>query len=244
MKRFSSTMLLISVFVVLPLNVTANSFLKQFISPGDLVFDIGAHVGKKTMEYLNLGASVVCFEPQPICIAVLRGKFANNPCVRIEEKGLADKSGVLSLAVCNVANTISTFSDEWQAKDGRFYSTGYRWNDHINVEVVTLDAMIAKYGCPAFCKIDVENFEYEVLTGLTQPIPSLSFEFAIEILHNTKKCLNHLVSLGYKKFNFAIAENECLALVEWVSAEQLIAMIEQTSRTYHLLWGDVYAKFN
>jgi FkbM family methyltransferase len=244
MKRCLSLIFLISALIALPLNAIQESFLRQFISPGDLVFDVGAHVGKKTIEYLNLGASVVCFEPQPVCIATLRGKFVNNPRVWIEEKGLADKPGILSLAICNVANTISTFSDEWQAKDGRFYSTGYRWNNHINVEVVTLDAMIARFGCPAFCKIDVENFEYEVLTGLTQPIPALSFEFAIEILHNTKKCLDHLVSLGYKKFNFAIAENECLALAEWVSAEQIIDAIEQTSRTYHLLWGDVYAKFD
>lgn len=243
MKIFSSILLIISVFIVIPVNAIQDSFLKQFISPGDLVFDVGAHVGKKTIEYLNLGASVVCFEPQPNCAIILQGKFGSNGRVRIEQKGLADKPGVLSLAVCNVANTLSTFSDEWQ-EAGRFNAMGYRWNDNIQVDVVTLDAMIARYGCPAFCKIDVENFEYEVLKGLTQTIPVLSFEFAIETFHNTKKCIDRLVSLGYKKFNFAIAENERLVLNDWVSAEQIIDVIEQESCKYHLLWGDVYAKFN
>lgn len=223
-------------------NSTEGHFLRQFISPGDLVFDVGANIGKKTVEYLRLDASVVCFEPIPDCVSILRKKFSNNS-VRVEQKGLADKVGTLTLAVCRSSNTISTFSDEWKTH-GRFHNMGARWNDHIQVEVVTLDDMIARYGCPAFCKIDVENFEYEVLQGLTQPIPALSFEFHIEMLHNAKKCLNYLLNLGYRKFNFAIAENEYLVLADWVSAEQLIDTIEQKSHEQSWLWGDVYAKFN
>jgi len=163
--------------------------------------------------------------------------------VYIEEKGLADKPGILTLTVCTSSNTISTFSDEWQLH-GRFHDMGAQWNKHIQVEVVTLDAMIAQYGCPTFCKIDVENFEYEVLKGLTHPIPALSFEFAIEMLHNTKKCLNYLISLGYRKFNFALEENQQLFFNDWVSAEQVIDTIERRSQNHSLIWGDIYAKLH
>ncbi len=243
MKRYSVFLIVIPVVFYTSVYSTENNFIRQFISPGDLVFDVGANIGLLTTKYVNLGATVVCFEPQPDCAETLRKKFKNNP-VYIEEKGLADKPGTLTLAICKTANTISTFSDEWQSENGRFYSQfGARWNDHIQVEVDTLDAMIACYGCPAFCKIDVENFEYEVLAGLTQPIPVLSFEFAIEVLHNTKKCVNHLVSLGYRKFNFAIADQN-FALVDWVSAEEVMDAIEQASHERSLLWGDVYAQFD
>ena len=43
---------------------------------------------------------------------------------------------------------------------------------------MTLDALIAENGLPAFVKIDVEGFELAVLRRpQTQPLPALSFEF-------------------------------------------------------------------
>jgi len=243
MKKYSAVVVLIMALMIIPLNATENNFLRQFMAPGDLVFDVGANIGNKAIQYVNLGATVVCFEPQPRCLDILRNKFKDNPCVYIDERGIADKPGTLTLAVCEYADTISTFSNEWQ-ENGRFHTMGYRWNGRVQVDVVTLDDMITRYGCPVFCKIDVENFEYEVLKGLTQPIRFVSFEFAIETFHNTKKCIDHLVSLGYKEFNFAIAENESLVIVDWVSGEQIIDAIEQESSKKRLLWGDVYARFN
>jgi len=38
-------------------------FYNQFISPNDLVFDIGANVGNRTRPLLNIGAKVVAVEP-------------------------------------------------------------------------------------------------------------------------------------------------------------------------------------
>ena len=37
----------------------------QFVRPGDLVFDIGAHVGDRVASFRRLGARVVAVEPQP-----------------------------------------------------------------------------------------------------------------------------------------------------------------------------------
>ena len=38
-----------------------------------------------------------------------------------------------------------------------------RWDRSVEVEVTTLDELIAEHGVPAFCKIDVEGFEADVL---------------------------------------------------------------------------------
>jgi hypothetical protein len=37
----------------------------QFVEPGDLVFDIGAHAGNRTRAFAALGCRVVALEPQP-----------------------------------------------------------------------------------------------------------------------------------------------------------------------------------
>ena len=141
----------------------------QLIEEGDLVFDIGANEGGKTDELLKLGARVICVEPQPDCANILRKKYQNNPNVKVIEKGLADREGCMKLSICSSANTLSTFSENW--KKGRF--SQYQWNKTIDVEVTTLDRLIEIYGFPKYCKIDVEGFEFEVIRGLSKPIPFL-----------------------------------------------------------------------
>ena len=43
----------------------------QFVRPGDLVFDVGAHVGDRIAAFRRLGARVVAVEPQPALVRTL-----------------------------------------------------------------------------------------------------------------------------------------------------------------------------
>lgn len=221
--------------------------LDNILKKGDLVFDVGANIGNKTDTYLQKGAKVVCFEPQPQCVKTLRTKYRNNPNVTIEPSGLADSEGSLDLFICTNANVLSTFSHQWMT-DGRFADGGVKWDKKITVPVYTLDQMINKHGRPNFIKIDVEGFEYKVLKGLTLNSDYLSFEFTQEHRDNMEKCLDILEGLGYKVFNFGIAEDEKFALANWVCRKDLLARLDKTIRDRGLLfkkefWGDIYAKF-
>lgn len=215
-------------------------FIRQFVKPGNLVFDVGANKGEKTDLYCNCGARVVCFEPQQACISILREKFKHNSHVKIEQVGLADKDGFLKFMQCTGSNTISTFSSDWVEK-GRF-AHNYTWDKTYLVPVKTLDQMIAKYGVPHFCKIDVEGFEYTVLKGLSTPIPYISFEYCEEFFDATVKCVMHLKSLGYKNFNFSIAETDQLVF-SWLAPEVFLENLKKLvqEKKYTQLWGDVYA---
>ena len=42
-----------------------DALYRQFVKRGDLVFDIGAHVGDRVAAFRRLGAKVVAVEPQP-----------------------------------------------------------------------------------------------------------------------------------------------------------------------------------
>ena len=216
-----------------------HNFIGQFVNRGDLVFDVGANQGLKTDLYLSIGAKVICFEPQPHCVEFLTKKYQNNQDVAIVNKGLAAKSGQLELSICDQANVLSTFSEQW--KTGRF--ANQKWEKKVTVEVTTLDEMIKTWGLPQFCKIDVEGFEHQVLQGLSQPIPYLSFEFTIEFIDNAKKSIQHLVSLGYSLFNFTQEDQSKLAISEWVGEAQLFYSIESKSTYQKSLWGNIYAKY-
>jgi FkbM family methyltransferase len=223
------------------------TFVREFVSPGALVFDVGAHVGNKSAVYLSLGAHVVCIEPQPFCIAELKKRYANNPAVSIEGVGLAENERFLDMQICSGSTTLSTCSSEWTAHS-RHRQRGYFWDKVLTIPVKTLDQIIKKYGVPDFCKIDVENFELEVFRGLSRPIPCISFEFHTETFHNAIACLDYLENLGYNKFNFAAGEYPQFILNEWVIKQEIIQRLDAYKEVYlkkekDPLWGDIYARY-
>ena len=48
-----------------------DALYRRFVKRGDLVFDIGAHVGDRVAAFRRLGARVVAVEPQPALASTL-----------------------------------------------------------------------------------------------------------------------------------------------------------------------------
>lgn len=205
-------------------------FYSNFVSPGDLVFDVGAHIGRMTEVFLSLGARVVCVEPVPHCIKILKKKFGNNDNVKIVEKGLSDREGKLTFYICEKRCSFSTFSEKYKPKITK----------KIQVPVTTLDLVIEKFGKPKFCKIDVEGFELQVLRGLSSKICFMSFEFTEKLLEDTKFCIDHILCLGKAKFNFSFYNQFKLTSKKWLNSKQLLDKLESEPNKY--LWGDIYVK--
>ena len=210
----------------------------QFIQPGDLVFDIGAHVGDRIAAFRRLGARVVAVEPQPALLFTLNLIYGRDRNVTIERKAIGRNTGTMRMMI-NIDNpTVSTASDALvhAARDAGGWE-GQNWEKSIEVPATTLDALIATHGRPAFIKIDVEGFEEEALAGLTQPIKALSFEFTTIQRDVARACVERCVSLNFLQFNAALGESQELG--EWRSAETMARWLDDLPHAANS--GDIYA---
>jgi FkbM family methyltransferase len=212
----------------------------QFIRPGDLVFDVGAHVGDRIGAFRRLGASVVAVEPQPALVRTLRLLYGRNRAVTIEPVAVGREPGAIDLRL-NIDNpTVSTASDAFvRAADGAPGWQGQAWTRTLRVPVTTLDALIGRHGRPAFIKIDVEGFEAEALAGLSQPVSALSFEFTTIQRDVAAACVERCVALGFTRFNAALGESQCFAHANWQSAGDIENWLETLPVQANS--GDVYA---
>jgi FkbM family methyltransferase len=213
---------------------------RQFINRGDLVFDIGSHVGDRVASFRRLGARVVAVEPQPALVKVLKLIHGRNPAVTIEAVAVGREAGSADLMINPGNPTVSTASQEFVS--AAQHAAGWesqRWTKTIRVPVTTLDALIAKHGRPAFIKIDVEGFEAEALAGLTQQVRALSFEFTTIQREVARACIERCRALGYTRFNSALGESQLLIHDHWVGADAMTAWLAALPHSANS--GDIYA---
>jgi len=167
----------------------------QFISKGDLVFDVGANLGQKSEIFIALGARVKAFEPNPYCIPHIRKICGAAPDFELVETALGAEQGRAALHFVATASTASLLKD-WSGLQSEKEAP-----KKVNVEMTTLDQQIRRFGVPDFCKIDVEGFEAEVLRGLSRAPKMLTFEFLRQDKDRLLECLELLQNVGMTKVN-------------------------------------------
>ena len=212
----------------------------QFVRPGALCFDIGAHLGNRIGHFRALGARVVALEPQPALMRILRLLYRTDPGVTLIEAAAGGAPGTAPLFVPAANPTVASLSPGWVAavsRDPDF--RGMLWRERAIVAVTTLDALIAEHGMPDFCKIDVEGFESEVLKGLTHPIAALSVEYVRATLDIALEAVTRLSALGRYHFNLSPGESMRLAAPDWCSAREIVERLKALSANHGS--GDVYA---
>jgi FkbM family methyltransferase len=203
---------------------------RDFVRPGDLVFDIGANIGENAVLFAGLGCRVVAVEPVRAAaeaIPPLEG-------IRVVRRAVGARRGSLELLVCSGALDISTASPEWRDRMvGAGLASG-PWDAREEVDMCTLDDLIDEFGVPAFVKIDVEGYELDVLLGLSRALPALSLETHAALADKGEACVRRLDELGFREF--ALSEGHSAVLSPWTDARGAADAVGRVE------WGDLYAR--
>lgn len=224
-------------------NKKMDAIYARFLKAGDLAFDVGSHVGDRAGSFLRLGAKVVAVEPQPALSTVLKLFYGRNPSFHLVRAAVGAREGEIELKLNTRNPTVATASDDFiKSADAAPGWEGQEWDDRIKVPMTTLDALIARYGKPAFVKIDVEGFEDEVLAGLSQPLDALSLEFTTIQRGVALTAIKRLAAMAPYRFNAALGESQEFAHPQPLSAEAIGRWIAELPMDANS--GDVYASLN
>jgi len=217
-------------------------FYRELVPAGSLVFDVGAHVGSRTRSLLATGAHCVAIEPQPAFAELLQRLFSGNPQVSLVTDAVGREPGQAELHVSSRHPTVSTLSSEWVSRVAP--TSGFEavdWDQTVPVAVTTLDTLIAEYGLPVFCKIDVEGMEAEILAGLSVAIPIVAVEYIPATIDIAQACVERLEQLGVYEYNLSPGETHTMHFTDWVDAAALNKELQRIASS-GVSSGDLYAR--
>ncbi|BDA86448.1 hypothetical protein Sa4125_39900 [Aureimonas sp. SA4125] len=242
--RFASAIGLIRSLLVYhgqPWQVMAmRRFMRALVKPGALAFDIGAHAGNRSLALAKAGARVVAVEPQPAFRKILQ-RIASGRAIDVRGEAVGRADGSARLKISRRHPTLSSIIPDWPGRIGA--TRGFEsveWDEEIEVPMVTLDALIRRHGRPDFVKIDVEGSEADVLEGLSQALPLISFEYLPAAMDIAERCLDRLSQLGPYEFNLVVGERQRFHAEGWMPAGDFRHFLRCVSLSGAS--GDVYAR--
>jgi len=216
------------------------NFYSSLIRKGDLVFDVGAHVGRYSEIFTDLGATVVSIEPNPRCCEQLR-RLAKVRDVHVEQCAAGDTPGKLKLRICDNSVLSTVSEDYYQEASKSPIHKGEHWTESVDVQIVRLDQLAKRYGIPAFVKIDAEGYDDRVLLGMSFRPRVLTFEYHSHVVRDVPvRCFQApVLSSGYE-FNFSRGLSLTYASEKWLGAKELQERLVEFAGDE--VYGDVVAR--
>ena len=215
-------------------------FYRNHIAPGSRAWDIGAHLGSRTRVWLELGARVTAYEPEPVCAAVLENWFGGCPGFRLRACAAGSREGTASIHISDRHPTLATLSGDWvQRTRTRPRFEGIQWNQRREIPMVRLADEEKRFGAPDFIKIDVEGFEPDVIHGLGTMPRTLSFEVLPGEIPNALECIDELERRGSWMWNLAVGESFRMTFPAPVHRGTLESLLKELKPSHR--GGDIYA---
>jgi FkbM family methyltransferase len=165
---------------------------------GDLVFDLGAHCGVSTYrlsKLVGVEGKVIAFEPDPLNYGILKRN--------IERHGLENVVAV-NIAVAGETGELPFNSEGTIGSSLASLMLRNSVGSTVMVEAVSLNDAFERWGAPAFCKIDIEGAEIDMLAAAQDALRRHATNLAIDTNHpqgdgtmTDRKVETILQSFGY-----------------------------------------------
>lgn len=153
-------------------------YLKRTVRAGDLVIDVGSHVGYVACIAAALGATVIAVEMQPTLIPIIQLNAVLNDLWSVHPlcAALGDRTGLVPTMRTEPSPGYQGNVAHWERGDYQLGSV-----NHDCVPRLTLDSLLAGTPSPAIVKVDVEGAEGLVLAGARRLIEACETSFVIEV---------------------------------------------------------------
>lgn len=176
-----------------------------------LFLDVGANVGMSALSIFTVkpNAKIISFEPNPINYSHLDRIADRFDSFEYKKFGLSDKDELLNLYSPIYRNKRVTGLASFDYKSAEksrlhsktiyFFDVNKKSVECITSEVKTLDSLKLN---PDYIKIDVQGFEYQVLSGARETINRCKPIFLIERVKPDGDVYNFLKDFGYFIYQF------------------------------------------
>ena len=180
--------------------------LRFFFAHAKSFIDAGANVGYYSIlgALLNPEMTVVAFEPAPDIAEKLKRNVRVNGLdgrVMIEQLALSNTTGVAVIYLPEDSTTVDVATTGTLAQDSWQQNKGAR---EIRVATARFDDLARERSlCPDLIKIDVEDFEADVISGMRDTLRILRSLIVCEILmrkHRNERTRAVLQELGYTAY--------------------------------------------
>ena len=183
---------------------------QRLIAPGDVVVEIGGHIGYFALIYAQLvGAegSLYVFEPGENNLPYLRQNLANKPQAKIIEKAVSNEKGVVSFWLEDLSGQNNSIIKDYHLLDGNIELSGLGKSvkkRKVEVPCTTLDEfsseLLTNGDSIHFIKIDVEGAELLVLQGGSQLLSRRTISLMVEVTREEKAIFDMMTEFGYKMY--------------------------------------------
>jgi FkbM family methyltransferase len=147
--------------------------LEAALQPGDVFWDVGANVGSVSGHFAHPRyklSSLHAFEPNPSALKTLQSLFSANARCIVHPFGLGNTDEMIMLHVPSAGSSVGSMAQAFQ--EGQKVKVQVRRGDAVRREL--------QLPPPQVMKIDVEGFEPNVFSGLSETIseqrPIIVFE--------------------------------------------------------------------
>jgi FkbM family methyltransferase len=180
----------------------------RLIRDGDVVFDVGGHIGYMALYFAGLVGSagkVFSFEPASSNLPYIRKNVgrATHRNVTLVEQAIGAENGFTTFWAEELTGQNGSIVPGYSAVDATAKSHGVRARTReITVEVVTLDSFAGRAGvAPGFVKIDVEGAEGLVLRGMGDILSGARPRMMIEVTNEPERVFETLAGTDYLLFD-------------------------------------------